>query len=61
MITLSVNFILVIQESLLKNFENVSVQVTQCPDLKASPYNLMDSGEFIIFIEILFNTNSITY
>lgn len=55
MITLSVNFILVIQESLLKNFENVSVQVTQCPDLKASPYNLMDSGKFVIFIEILFN------
>ncbi|KAM7344295.1 ester hydrolase C11orf54 homolog isoform 1-T1 [Cochliomyia hominivorax] len=34
----------VLQASLLKNFENVNVEVTACPDLTASPYNLMDSG-----------------
>uniref|UniRef100_A0A1I8P2H9 DUF1907 domain-containing protein n=1 Tax=Stomoxys calcitrans TaxID=35570 RepID=A0A1I8P2H9_STOCA len=34
----------VIQSTLAKNFENVSVEVTACPDLKSAEYGLMDSG-----------------
>ncbi|XP_073844824.1 ester hydrolase C11orf54 homolog [Musca autumnalis] len=34
----------VIHSALVKNFENVTVEVTNCPDMKKPEYGLMDSG-----------------
>lgn len=38
----------VIQSTLVKNFANVTVEVTDCPDLKTPQYGLMDSGMYKI-------------